>query len=153
MKNWLPPELGWPVLAMARIPRPYLSSGNTSSGMGALSAVSWGQATVPFRRSFWPLPSWTLSLRTASFRTTAFPDHPVSLTLRRGEILGLSPRAGERCGRGAHWSVELPLLFLAVTETRNVSPASPLATRYEDPVALVIAAQLLVELQRCHWNE
>jgi ribose transport system ATP-binding protein len=34
------------------------------------------------------------ALEIQNFRTTAFPDHPVSLTLRRGEILGLAGLVG-----------------------------------------------------------
>jgi ribose transport system ATP-binding protein len=34
------------------------------------------------------------ALEITDFRTTAFPDHPVSLTLRRGEILGLAGLVG-----------------------------------------------------------
>jgi ribose transport system ATP-binding protein len=34
------------------------------------------------------------ALEIVDFRTTAFPDHPVSLTLRRGEILGLAGLVG-----------------------------------------------------------
>ena len=34
------------------------------------------------------------ALEIIAFRTTAFPDHPVSLTLRRGEILGLAGLVG-----------------------------------------------------------
>ena len=34
------------------------------------------------------------ALEIEGFRTTAFPDHPVSLTLRRGEILGLAGLVG-----------------------------------------------------------
>ncbi len=34
------------------------------------------------------------ALEIEDFRTTAFPDHPVSLTLRRGEILGLAGLIG-----------------------------------------------------------
>jgi ribose transport system ATP-binding protein len=34
------------------------------------------------------------ALEIIDFRTTAFPDHPVSLTLRRGEILGLAGLVG-----------------------------------------------------------
>jgi len=39
-------------------------------------------------------PPGAPALEIADFRTTAFPDHPVSLTLRRGEILGLAGLVG-----------------------------------------------------------
>src|SRR5580704_6792446 len=40
------------------------------------------------------VPPGAPALEIADFRTTAFPDHPVSLTLRRGEILGLAGLVG-----------------------------------------------------------
>jgi ribose transport system ATP-binding protein len=39
-------------------------------------------------------PPGAPALEIMDFRTTAFPDHPVSLTLRRGEILGLAGLVG-----------------------------------------------------------
>jgi ribose transport system ATP-binding protein len=40
------------------------------------------------------VPPGAPALEISDFRTTAFPDHPVSLTLRRGEILGLAGLVG-----------------------------------------------------------
>src|SRR5215813_1007767 len=40
------------------------------------------------------VPPGAPALEIEDFRTTAFPDHPVSLTLRRGEILGLAGLVG-----------------------------------------------------------
>src|SRR5947199_326044 len=46
MKNWLPPALGQPVLAIARIPRPYLGPGNAQVTVAGRAVGRFGSGAA-----------------------------------------------------------------------------------------------------------
>jgi ribose transport system ATP-binding protein len=69
------------------------------------------------------------ALELEDFRTTAFPDHPVSLTLRRGEILGLAGLVG--AGRTelarAIFGIDRPVSGTIRIDGQSVAIAAPRA--------------------------